>query len=226
MKQLLFLLMFMCSASVFAQDVIVKKDGSTIVCRVVELTSSEIVYKKWENLNGSNYVMERSAASAINYENGRREKLGEADNHYQPHNQNDGDRQMNDRALLAMDYASQKTDKTIKKLRTWGWVSGIAGVGLGALLVNIGLNADYDEDMVTYCIAGGLFAIGGITTSTYCFSTAHKRQKQSEMLLQSSTLYQYDFKFSNGTSVTAGVDILSDRTSRSKNLAIGLCYNF
>ena len=71
-------MLLLCSASVSAQDVIVKKDGSTIVCRVVELTSSEITYKKWSNLNGSNYVMERSAASAINYENGKKVNLSEA----------------------------------------------------------------------------------------------------------------------------------------------------
>ena len=60
MKQLLLFLFLLCSTGVFAQDVIVKKDGSTIVCRVVELTSSEIVYKKWSDLNGSNYVMNRA----------------------------------------------------------------------------------------------------------------------------------------------------------------------
>ena len=54
----------------FAQDVIVKKDGSTIVCRVIKFTESEIIYKKWSDLKGSNYVMDKSLASAINYENG------------------------------------------------------------------------------------------------------------------------------------------------------------
>jgi len=34
MKKLVIFLLFLCSVSVFAQDVIVKKDGSTIVCRV------------------------------------------------------------------------------------------------------------------------------------------------------------------------------------------------
>ncbi len=60
MKQLLVFLLLLCSASVSAQDVIVKKDGSTIFCRVVELTDSEISYKKWSDLNGSNYVMNLS----------------------------------------------------------------------------------------------------------------------------------------------------------------------
>jgi hypothetical protein len=46
MKQLLVMFMLLCSTTVFAQDVIVKKDGSTVVCRVVELTSSEIVAQR------------------------------------------------------------------------------------------------------------------------------------------------------------------------------------
>ena len=43
MRKILFLLTFLCSVSMFAQDVIVKKDGSTIVCRVIEFTESEII---------------------------------------------------------------------------------------------------------------------------------------------------------------------------------------
>lgn len=111
MKQLLVFLFLLCSASVFAQDVIVKKDGSTIVCRVVELTSSEITYKKWTDLNGSNYVMSRSDASSISYENGKKVDLSDATNLYKPNNQNDGVQQYNDNALLAMDRASHPKKK-------------------------------------------------------------------------------------------------------------------
>ncbi|MBQ7427685.1 MAG: hypothetical protein IJV20_10625 [Prevotella sp.] len=226
MKQFLVLFLFLCSASVFAQDVIVKKDGSTIVCRVVALTSSEIVYKKWSDLNGPNYVMNRSDASAINYQNGKKVNLSEVTNLYQPHNQNDGVQQYNDRALLGIDNANQQAYKKARNLRTWGWISGIAGVGLGALFVNIGLNADYDEDMVKYCIVGGVLAAGGITTSTYCFVNAHKKQRQAEMYLQSSTLYQYNFEFNNGSNLSAGIDILRDRNIGNNTLGIGLRYNF
>ena len=111
MKQLLVFLFLLCSGSVFAQDVIVKKDGSTIVCRVVELTSSEITYKKWTDLNGSNYVMSRSDASSISYENGKKVDLSDATNLYKPNNQNDGVQQYNDNALLAMDRASHPKKK-------------------------------------------------------------------------------------------------------------------
>ena len=220
------MLLLLCSIDISAQDVIVKKDGSTIVCRVVELTESEIVYKKWSDLNGSNYVMERSAASAINYQNGKKVNLSEATNLYMPNNQNEGIQQYNDRALLGMDFANQNIYKKVKNLRTWGWISGITGIGLGALFVNLGLNADFDETMVKYCIIGGVLAVGGIATSACCFVSAHKKKKQAEMYLQSSSLYHYNYMFDNGSCLSAGIDMLSDRSIGSNTLGLGLRYNF
>lgn len=105
MKNLLVFLFLLCSASVSAQDVIVKKDGSTVVCRVIEVTQSEITYKKWGKLDGANYVMDKSLAASINYENGRKDNFSEVDNHYEAGNQSDGSREMNDRALLELDAA-------------------------------------------------------------------------------------------------------------------------
>lgn len=84
MKQLLVLFFLLCSASVWAQDVIVKKDGSTIVCRVVEANSSEVVYKKWSDLNGASYIMDRSLVSAINYESGKWEARQRLDGKFKP----------------------------------------------------------------------------------------------------------------------------------------------
>lgn len=227
MKQLLVMLLFLCSASVSAQDVIVKKDGSMVNCRVVELTESEIVYKKWSDLNGSNYVMERSAASAINYQNGKKVNLSEATNLYKPNNQNDGVQQYNDRALLGMDYANQKIDKKIKKLRTWGWICGIAGVCIGAAISSKFHDDGYGEftdDGVIFYVGGPIVA-GGIA-ATCCFISAHKKQKQAEMYLQSSSLYHYNFKFGNGSTLSAGINMLSDRTTNINTFGIGLHYNF
>lgn len=224
MKQLLVMLLFLCSASVSAQDVIVKKDGSMVNCRVVELTESEIVYKKWSDLNGSNYVMERSAASAINYQNGKKVNLSEATNLYKPNNQNDGVQQYNDRALLDMDYTNQIIDKKIKKLRTWGWISGIAGVCIGAAIACT-LSIDDGVDGSDFFIAGVL-AAGGIATSTCCFISAHKKEKQAEMYLQSSSLYHYNFKFGNGSTLSAGINMLNDRTTNNNTLGLGIRYNF
>ena len=137
MKQLFLVLLLLCTVSVSAQDVIVKKDGSTIVCRVVELTESEIVYKKWGNLNGSSYVMERSAASAINYQNGKKVNLSEATNLYTPNNQNDGVQQYNDRALLALDYDINRKRTISKNYRRTATIIRVAGWGVGICSVTI-----------------------------------------------------------------------------------------
>jgi len=226
MKHLLVLLLLLCSMNVSAQDVIVKKDGSTVVCRVVEVTATEITYKKWSDLNGSNYVMDKSLASAINYQNGKRETFSETESLYKPNNQNDGEQAMNDKALLGIYYANQKTSKKVKNLRSWGWISGIAGVGLGALLYNLGNNADDGDYQIRYWISGGVLAAGGLATSISCFVMAHKKQKETEMYLQSSTIYQYDIPFYNGTSLSVGADMLSDCTLGSNTIGLGLRYNF
>ena len=125
MKHLLVLLFLLCSVSAWAQDVIVKQDGSTIVCRIVDLTSSEITYKKWDDLNGSNYVMNRTDASAINYENGKKVNLSEVDNLYKPGNQNDGVQNYNDRALLEID-ANEHPKKKIHIGASWNIKAGLS----------------------------------------------------------------------------------------------------
>lgn len=59
--------------SAMAQDVIVKKDGSTILCKVEEILSTEIKYKKWSNLEGPTYTIGCSELTSINYQNGEKD---------------------------------------------------------------------------------------------------------------------------------------------------------
>lgn len=58
-----------------AQDVIVKKDNSTILSKVVEINSSEIRYKKWSNQDGPTYSISISDVASINYANGEVDKF-------------------------------------------------------------------------------------------------------------------------------------------------------
>lgn len=67
----LFLLMF--SSILFAQDVIVKKDGSTILSKVYEIGKKEIKYKKFSNLNGPLYNISIKEVFSVNYENGEKD---------------------------------------------------------------------------------------------------------------------------------------------------------
>lgn len=226
MKNLLAFLLLLCSASVSAQDVIVKKDGSTVVCLVVELTSTEITYKKWSDLNGSNYVMDRSAASAINYENGKKEVLGEQQSQYTPGNQNDGVQQYNDRALLAMDYAASNPYKKVKTLKTIGWIGGPALAVFGAVLIAaddydfFGFNSS-DESLLGL----GVIGLGAAWTTSFLLVSNHTKKKIDSQLYNTSIM-QYDFPFSNNSSLSLGANLIRDNVNGKNTLGLGLRYNF
>ena len=72
-KQLLFMFMLLCSPAVIAQDVIVKKDGSTILAKVLQVNTDNIKYKKHSNQNGPTYTILVSDLLSINYSNGEKD---------------------------------------------------------------------------------------------------------------------------------------------------------
>ena len=74
-KLLLFIILFCASLTIMAQDVIVKKDGSTILSKVMEINGTEIKYKKWSNMDGPMYSINRSEVNSINYQNGEVELI-------------------------------------------------------------------------------------------------------------------------------------------------------
>lgn len=63
------------AVNAYAQDIIVKKDGTTIMSKVLEIGTSEIKYKKFSNQEGPTYTIANSDVIAINYENGEKESL-------------------------------------------------------------------------------------------------------------------------------------------------------
>lgn len=63
-----FLLCF--AETALSQDVILKKDNTTILSKVIEITNAEIKYKKWSNQDGPTYSISRSDVTRINFQNG------------------------------------------------------------------------------------------------------------------------------------------------------------
>lgn len=59
-----------------AQDVIVKKDGSTILSSVIEVSDTEVTYKKHSNPKGPTYKIKTSELLSINYKNGEKDDFG------------------------------------------------------------------------------------------------------------------------------------------------------
>lgn len=58
------------TGNVLSQDVILKKDNTTVLSKILEVTSTEIKYKKWSNQEGPTYSISRSEVVSINYQNG------------------------------------------------------------------------------------------------------------------------------------------------------------
>ncbi len=76
MRAYFFVLFVFLSFSGYSQDIIVSKDGKTIKARVVEITQSEIKYRRFDNLNGPLISISKDGILIINYENGTKETFG------------------------------------------------------------------------------------------------------------------------------------------------------
>lgn len=76
MKKILLILSVLCSLSAMAQDVIVKQNGDEIQCKLIEVGTESIKYKRWSNQNGPIFVEERDDVFMIKYENGEKDVFG------------------------------------------------------------------------------------------------------------------------------------------------------
>ena len=232
MKKLLVLLFVLCPMIASAQDVIVKKDGSTVVCRVEKVSETDITYKLWSDLKGSSFVMDKSLVSAINYESGKKETFSETTSLYTPNNQNNGVQALNDNALLNLDKSLDNSPeyKKIKRLKTWGWIGGGVLAAGGILLLAAG-GAGSDGFLEAHSQAGlgaggAVCLAAGIGVTTTCLVIAHKQKKKLDAALEYSSLYRYDIPFSNGSQLSVGADMLHDRIMDKRTVGLGLSYNF
>jgi len=66
-------ILFLTVTSVYSQDIITFRNGDEIMARVMEISSSEIRYKRFENIDGPTIVIPRTNVFFINFENGTRE---------------------------------------------------------------------------------------------------------------------------------------------------------
>ena len=74
MKKLVILSVLLCaSLSAWGQDLITKKDGSDIEAKILEVTPTEIKYKKFSNLEGPIFTLPVKDILIVRYENGENE---------------------------------------------------------------------------------------------------------------------------------------------------------
>lgn len=230
-----------------AQDVIMKRDGNTVVCRIVEVGESEVVYKRWGNLQGNNYVMNIADITSIHYENGKKLTFnGNAPDLTLTQTQTptqawaNPNRQMgemNDAQLLNLakkkDWTSQDKQKKVKNLKIAAWTVGPLAVAGGLAMILMSRYSCYNYYSYGYeeevYIEGALMApgcillAGGIATTTGCLIRANKLKKR---MVQSSPIYGHDFQFKNGSALSTNICSLTDEHSPAPALGIGLNYHF
>ncbi len=247
MRSFFMWLVFLCTLTAAAQDVIVKKDGSTIVCRVVELGKTEVVYKRWSNLQGDNYVMNLTDITSINYENGEKKTFNapvvtENANTNVPSTINTTPQYIDDGALLALAEKAEMGDKKVdvftinkkaKRLKRAGWICGIIMVGVGVPLLAIckdGEDSYYDgsESWIypEFLAPGLILTAGGIALTTGCLVKSHNLKKRYLDRVYSTAVWENDFKFKNNSSLSTQICSIRDSRQLAPTLGIGLNYQF
>lgn len=73
MKIVLFFLALVASTTTFAQDNLIKLDGTEIEVKVVEVDVTSVKYKRFDNLDGPTYSIDKSKFFMIQYENGTKD---------------------------------------------------------------------------------------------------------------------------------------------------------
>lgn len=234
MKKIFLLMLFLCSMSVWAQDVIVKKDGSTVVCRILEVTKTEVIYKKWSDLQGSNYIVNQKDLTAIHHENGTKTTFDAAPAVPAETAPPANAQPMTDAELLKMAGVQDGTlqhemIRKAKRLKKVGWIVGGSMFAIGGALTIAGGADLFDSDagFLLGCSAGPILVVGGIITTTSCLVRAKNlKKKASPFFVSSAPLFQQDFKLKNGTTLSPSLDILKDNTQRNTTFGVGLTYNF
>ena len=77
MRKILLLGLLLPAMNAFSQDILTKKNGDEIQVKVLEITNTDVKYKKWSNQDGPSYTLPKSDVFMIKYKNGEKEVFKE-----------------------------------------------------------------------------------------------------------------------------------------------------
>ncbi len=69
------ILSVLLSVSVMAQDVIIKRNGDELQCKILEVSKNEVKYKRWSNQEGPLFTEKKADIFMIKYENGEKDVM-------------------------------------------------------------------------------------------------------------------------------------------------------
>lgn len=220
MKRFLFSLvaiLFTCIC--FAQDVIIKKDGTTILSTVIKVGQSEVEYKKYNNQTGPTYTISINELSHINYANGTKDTFTSTYNNQSVVTTETATQFSNDEGLLKLYDAHDRKLKKAKRIKSLGWIVGGTLFAAGGALI---ISSVSDDDIV---IIGSAVAGAGLITWTTCTLVGNHIGKKSKYSVQSNPLFQQEYKIGKN-SLAFGVDMLNDNTFKNQTLGLGVSYKF
>ena len=213
MKRYVILLLMSCWASIIiGQDVIALKNGTTILCRVLEVGSKEIKYKKWTHQDGPLYTIEISEILSINYQNGEIEKFL---NTPSIHSSNEiSDQNLRRSKTLNVDLARrQDLLRSARRYKTSGVVLSICCFG-GTIAWSI-------IDGFNGVIAGVGGALSILPAAILC--TKGNSLKRQAYDIHTFNLYKHEFNIGK-TIITPSMQLLSENSTNV--LGIGCNIDF
>lgn len=161
MKRFLISLVAITFTSIcFAQDIIVKKDGSTIQTKVIKVGKSEVEYKRYDNQSGPTYTISTTELQCINYENGTKDTF--VSPNYNPNivTNETATQYSDDKELLAIYNKLNKKEKAPKikkvvtpemrykrgkRMKVAGYIVGGTFLAAGVASIIIGVSQDKYE---------------------------------------------------------------------------------
>ena len=212
--------------SLYAQDVIVKKDGTTIMAKVLSVGTTTVEYKKWSNQDGPTYTIEKSELLSINYANGEKDVFEEPVKTGTPapvvttptpsYTQEDISYAVS-RAVSQTAYKS-----TAGRGKIIGGSLLIALVGVPGLSVFIPLLIADSPFWVSFI--PGFVGLTSTCIGAYLIKDG-RDEKWAAMHTHQIPVLQHDFKVGDYT-LTPSVDIYNNRMTKQKGIGAGLAFRF
>lgn len=196
LKLSFFLLFTLCALCLKSQDVIVKKDGTEIQAKVLELTTNVIKYKEYDFQDGPTRNIPMTEVFMIIYSNGKREVISpsieaekEGPSYYDPDSNSPG--------------ASSRTQaQNTTNYRRYGGFSSLS-VGYGTSYGGTGLKFQYvtrgDQDDFRVGIHGGVgYLIGNPSGFLYSAGVNFFLYDYLFLNLQFGAFGKWEFSANNG----------------------------
>lgn len=212
--------LFVCCLAGMAQDIIVCKDGTSLLGKVAEITESEVKYRKADHPDGPLYTIKIADLLRINYQNGQSDVFSQ-DGAVPSTVLAGATGDVKDTSLLDM-YKKNKVDYSLpKKLKLTAFIGGGALIAAGIGILVAGTSPENRPALWT--TGACLTAVGVVWMPTFYMIAKHKQKKLDE--LACVPLYRHEIFSKGGNSLSMGVDMMADRMM-TRTLGLGMTFNF